>query len=221
MSALSNALQSSAFSWPALNEVARQAGVTSRQASLVPCRQTDQRGSASHSLCAATGIDPVDGRPRSAKALSPNVVWWLLSGALYITRHLKKLDQRSAADVIGISAASVCRVEQGQPVSIGVMLKVCAFIGVHPFGYTAPLVCPADILSRETATETYCSRSDIGLTPRFGIPCVSLNHSQDNQHEPPVSVTRQKRDARIAEATRAAMAAPAVRQKISGQPSGA
>ena len=161
MSALSNALQSSAFSWPALNEMASRAGVTSRQASLARAGKPVNAG-AYLALCAATGIDPVDGKTRPAKVVSPNVVWWLLSGALYITRHLKKLDQRGAAEAIGISAASVCRVECGQPVSIGVMLKVCAFIGVHPFGYTAPLVCTPEILSRETGTETYCSRSDIG-----------------------------------------------------------
>ena len=67
----------------------------------------------------------------------------------------------AAAEAIGISAATVCRIERGQPVSIGVMLKVCAFIGVHPFGYTAPLVCPPEIVSRGTPTETSCSGSDI------------------------------------------------------------
>lgn len=160
MNSLANTLQSSASSWGALDEVARQAGVTSRQASLARAGKPVNAG-AHLALCAAVGVDPVDGRSRPAKALSANVVWWLLSGALYITRHLKKLDQRAAAAAIGISAASVCRVERGHPVSIGIMLKVCTFIGVHPFGYTAPLVCPAEIVSRGTSTETYCSRSNI------------------------------------------------------------
>ena len=160
MNALSNALQSSAPSWAALDELARRAGVTSRQVSLARAGKPVNAG-AHLALCAATGIDPVDGRSRPAKVLSPNVVWWFLSGALYITRHPKKLDQRAAAEAIGISAASVCRIECGQPVSIGVLLKVCAFIGVHPFGYTAPLVCPPEIVSRGTGTETYCFCSDI------------------------------------------------------------
>src|ERR1039458_1346157 len=134
MNALSTALQSSASSWAALDAIAQQAGVTSRQASLARAGKPVNAG-AYLALCAASGVDPVAGTSRPAKALSPNVAWWLLSGALYITRHLKKLDQRAAAEAIGISAASVCRVERGQSVSIGVMLKVCAFIGVHPFGY--------------------------------------------------------------------------------------
>lgn len=173
MSALADVLQSSASSWTGLDVVARQAGVTPRQASLARAGKPVNAG-AYLALCAVTGVDPVDGRLRPAKVISPNVVWWLLSGALYITRHLKKLDQRAAAEAIGISAASVCRVECGQPVSIGVMLKVCAFIGVHPFGYTAPLVCLPDIVSRGTATETYCSRSDIDSDAALATPPVSL-----------------------------------------------
>jgi len=165
MSGLSEVLQSIAASWPDLDAIGRRASVASRQVSMARAGKPVNAG-AYLALCAATGIDPVDGTPRPLKELSPNVVWWLLSGALYITRHLKKLDQRAAAEAIGISAASVCRVERGQPVSIGVMLKVCGFIGVHPDGYTAPLVCPPEIVSRGTSTETYCSRSrkpsDIG-----------------------------------------------------------
>jgi DNA-binding XRE family transcriptional regulator len=160
MNALSNVLQSSASSWTALDAIAHQAGVCPRQASLARAGKPVNAG-AYLALCAVTGIDPVDGTSRPVRELSPNVAWWLLSGALYITRHLKKLDQRAAAKAIGISAASVCRVERGQPVSIGVMLKVCAFIGVHPFGYTALSFCPPGIVSRGTCTETYCSRSDI------------------------------------------------------------
>ena len=125
-------------------------------------------------LCAAVGIDPIDGKPRHVKELSSNVVWWLLSGALHITRSLKKLDQRTAAKVIGISPATVCRVELGQPVSIGVLIKVCAFIGVHPDGYTAPLKCPPEIVSRETCSETSCFRSDkpsaVAVSERLAAP---------------------------------------------------
>jgi transcriptional regulator with XRE-family HTH domain len=138
MTSLSEVLQSTASSWPELDAVARRAGVQSRLASMARASKPINAG-AYLALCAVTGLDPVDGKSRPVKELSPNVVWWFLSSALCITRSLKKLDQRGAAKVIGISPATVCRVERGQPVSIGVMLKVCAFIGVHPDGYTAPL----------------------------------------------------------------------------------
>lgn len=173
MNSLSNKLQSSASSWTALDEVARRAGVTSRQASLARAGKPVNAG-AYLALCAVCGVDPVAGTSRPAQALSPNVAWWLLSAALNITRNLKKLDQRAAAEAIGISAASVCRVELGHPVSIGIMLKVCAFIGVHPFGYTAPLVCPPEIVSRGTSTETHCSRSDIDSATALAAPPASV-----------------------------------------------
>jgi DNA-binding Xre family transcriptional regulator len=173
MSALSDALHSSASSWSALDEIANRAGVTPRQASLARAGKPVKAG-AYLALCAVTGVDPVAGTSRPVRIISPNVVWWLLSGALYITRSLKKLDQRAAAEAIGISAASVCRVECGQPVSIGVLLKVCAFIGVHPFGYTAPLVCPPGVVSRGTATETCCSRSDIDSETALAAPSASF-----------------------------------------------
>lgn len=160
MNALSNVLQSSASSWAALDAIAHDAGVTSRQASLARAGKRVDAG-AFLALCAVTGVDPVGGASRPAQPLSPNIAWWLLSWALYTTRALRKLDQRAAAEAIGISPASVCRVETSHPVSIGVLLKVCGFIGVHPFGYAAPLVCLPEIVSRGTSTETHCSRSDI------------------------------------------------------------
>jgi DNA-binding XRE family transcriptional regulator len=160
MSSLADMLQSSASSWAMLDAIAHQAGVTPRQASMARAGKPINAG-AYLALCAAVGVDPVSGSARPEKPLSPNVVWWLLSAALYITRNLRRLDQRAAADAIGISPATVCRIERGQPVSVGVLIKVCAFIGVHPDGYAAPLVCPPEIVSRGTCTETYCSRSDI------------------------------------------------------------
>ena len=61
-----------------------------------------------------------------------------------------------------MSPSTVCRAEAGRPVNIANLIKVCAFIGVHPDGYTAPLDCACGGVSRETPTETYCSNLDIG-----------------------------------------------------------
>ncbi len=162
MNALANALQARIPNSPlaALNEFAREADVPPRLTSLARAGKPVNAG-AHLALCAAVGIDPVDGKPRPAKRVSPNVVWWVFAGALYITRGLKKLDQRAAAKIIEVSPASICRAERGRPVSIEVMIKLCAFIGVHPDGYTAPLSCPPKIVKRETATET----SERGLGP--------------------------------------------------------
>jgi hypothetical protein len=129
--------------------------VTPRQAALARVGKPINAG-AYLALCGAAGLDPVHGASRPVKTVSSNVAWWLLSAALYITRGLRRLDQRSAAKAIGVSPSTVCRVEASKPVSIGNMIKVCTFVGVHPDGYTAPSgSCGA--VSRETPTETRCS----------------------------------------------------------------
>jgi hypothetical protein len=160
MNALSTALQSLISSRTALDSLARQAGIMPRQVSLARSGKAINAG-AHLALCAAAGVDPVDGAAQPVKVVSADVVWWLLSGALYITRNLRKLDQRGAATAIGVSPSTVCRVECGKPVSAENMIKVCAFIGVHPYGYSAPLGRPGVAVSRGTSTETCCSNSDI------------------------------------------------------------
>jgi DNA-binding XRE family transcriptional regulator len=160
MSALANALQASASSPAALVAIAVQADVTPRQVALARAGKPINAG-AYLALCSAVGIDPVDGASRPVKTVSANVVWWLLSAALYISRGLRRLDQRSAAKAIGVSPSTVCRVEAGKPVSVANMIKVCSFVGVHPDGYTAPVGCSRGVVSRETPTETRCSDLDI------------------------------------------------------------
>jgi DNA-binding XRE family transcriptional regulator len=161
MSGLANAVQMGASSSAALVGLAAQAGVTPRQVSLARAEKPINAG-AYLALCGAVGIDPVDGAPCPVKSVSPNVEWWLLSAALYITRGLRRLDQRNAAKVIGVSPSTVCRLESGKPVSIASMIKVCAFIGVHPDGYTEPhQVGQRGGVSRETPTETHCSDLEI------------------------------------------------------------
>jgi transcriptional regulator with XRE-family HTH domain len=160
MNALANAVLTSASSTSAL---AAEAGITGRQVALARAGKPINAG-AYLALCGVVGVNPVDGSPRPIKTVSPNVVWWLLSGALYITRGLRRLDQRSAAKLIGVSPSTICRVEAGNPVSIANMIKVCTFIGVHPDGYTAPVGRARSAVSRETPTETRCSDLEIGCS---------------------------------------------------------
>jgi DNA-binding XRE family transcriptional regulator len=154
---LANVLRASASTSAELVGLAVQAGVTPRQVSFARAGKPINAG-AYLALCGALGVDPVDGSPRSVKIISSNIDYCLLAAALYVTRGLRRLNQRTAAKAIGVSPSTVCRVEAGKPVSITNMIKVCAFIGVHPHGYTAP---PCDIVSRETSTETRCSNLEI------------------------------------------------------------
>ena len=161
MSALANALQVIASSPAARVKLATQADVLPRQVALARAGKPINAG-AYLALCGAAGLDPVDGSPRPIKTVSSIVEWWLLGTALRIARGLRRLNQRSAAAAIGVSSSTVCRVETGRPVSIGNMIKVCAFIGVPPDGYTAPVRSPRGVVSRETPTETRCPDLEIG-----------------------------------------------------------
>jgi hypothetical protein len=87
-------------------------------------------------LCGAVGVDPLDGSPRPPKRVSTGVAWPMVGAGLKIVRQLRDQDQRSAAKAIGISAATLCRVEAGDAVSVETLLAVCKFIGIHPDHYS-------------------------------------------------------------------------------------
>jgi DNA-binding Xre family transcriptional regulator len=153
---LAGALRVAAPTSATLAKLADSAGVDRRQASLARAGKPIAAG-AHLALCGRVGIDPMDGAARVPKMVSPHVEWWLLAAGLYITRGLRRLDQRRAAKAIGISPATVCRIEACRPISIGNLIKVCRFIGVHVDGYTAPLAGHSGHVSHETTTETCCS----------------------------------------------------------------
>jgi DNA-binding XRE family transcriptional regulator len=88
-------------------------------------------------LCGAVGIDPVDGSARPPRRVSSRIAWPTVGASLRIVRRLRHQDQRSAAKTIGISAATLCRVEAGDAVSVHTFLAVCRFIGVHPEHYAS------------------------------------------------------------------------------------
>jgi DNA-binding XRE family transcriptional regulator len=87
-------------------------------------------------LCGAFGLDPVDGSARQVKRVPAHVAWPMVGAGLRIARRLRHQDQRSAARVIGISAATLCRVEAGDAASVETLLAVCKFIGTHPDHYS-------------------------------------------------------------------------------------
>jgi DNA-binding Xre family transcriptional regulator len=88
-------------------------------------------------LCGAVGIDPVDGSARPPRQVPSRIAWPMVGAGLRIMRRLRHQDQRAAAKAIGISAATLCRVEAGDSVSVETLLAVCAFIGVHPEHYAS------------------------------------------------------------------------------------
>lgn len=87
-------------------------------------------------VCSAVGVDAATGAPtvRGPRA-GFSIIWWVFGSALFITRHLRRLDLRSAADLVGVSAATLSRAERGHPIAVESYLSVANFIGVPPQGF--------------------------------------------------------------------------------------
>jgi DNA-binding XRE family transcriptional regulator len=120
-------------------DIADRAGADMRGAILRARAGKPINAAAYLALCGALAVDPLDGSSRPVKRVPAHVAWPLVGAGLKMTRCLRHQDQRSAAKAIGISAATLCRVEAGDAASVETLLAVCRFIGTHPDHYSTPL----------------------------------------------------------------------------------
>src|SRR5713226_7341415 len=62
-------------------------------------------------LCSAAGVDVATGAPVAVRGpcAGSSIVWWIFGSVLFFTRSLRRLDLRSAADLVGVSAATLSR----------------------------------------------------------------------------------------------------------------
>jgi len=82
-------------------------------------------------LCTAAGIDAATGAPASVvPRAGATIVWWIFGSSLFLTRALKRLDLWVAADLVGVSAATLSRAERCQPVAVESFLRISDFIGI-------------------------------------------------------------------------------------------
>jgi hypothetical protein len=82
-------------------------------------------------LCSAAGIDAATGAPANVvPRAGATIVWWIFGSSLFLTRAVKRLDLRIAADHVGVSAATLSRAERGQPVAVERFLRISEFIGI-------------------------------------------------------------------------------------------
>jgi DNA-binding XRE family transcriptional regulator len=85
-------------------------------------------------ICRAIDFDPAPSL-KMQNACGPDFDFSYLAMALKITRGLNKHSDREAAKAIGVGASTICRAERGEATQIGVVLSICAYLKVHPFGY--------------------------------------------------------------------------------------
>jgi DNA-binding Xre family transcriptional regulator len=144
---LAAALKRVATSSTAAVEIADRAGTDMRRQVFRARAGKPVNAGAFLALCGALGIDPADGSSRAPRQVSSKFSWPMLAAGLRVARRLRHHDQRSAARVIGVSAATLCRAEAGDAVSVESLLAICRFIGTHPENYL-------EQVSRETGAET-------------------------------------------------------------------
>ncbi len=111
-------------------------------------------------LCAGLGLDPLT-LERAGADMPPfrgEVLWPMAGAALQVARHLHGHDQRAVSRAARLSLATVNRAENGQALSAGSLLRLAAYVGVHPHLWSAPLAPRPDplgsVVSRETCSET-------------------------------------------------------------------
>jgi hypothetical protein len=85
-------------------------------------------------ICRAIDFDPAP-MLKMESGCGPDFDFSYLGMGLKMRRGLNKHNDRQAAKAIGVGASTICRAERGEPMQIGVTLGICAYIGVHPFGY--------------------------------------------------------------------------------------
>jgi hypothetical protein len=80
-------------------------------------------------LCAAIGLDALDGKQGDHRSRAGfTIAWEVLGCTLFLTRRCHRLDLRSAARRIGVSAATLSRAEGGQAIDVENYLSVVRFL---------------------------------------------------------------------------------------------
>lgn len=112
------------------------AGITTRQLANAICGRP-LCAVAYLRLCSALQFDPCP------ELLHPPIVpadfdFAYFAMGFRISRGLRGHTHKQAADAIGVSPSTVCRIEAGKVMFIGVVTRACAYIGMSPFGYCIP-----------------------------------------------------------------------------------
>jgi hypothetical protein len=122
-------------------------------------------------LCAAIELDPLAGIGPSHYGLqkrypTPSTFdFGFFSMGFRLKQRLNRHSDRKACQVIGIKAGTLKRLKLAHALPIGPVLRACAYIGVHPFGYFAVQKILGDVsLDLLKSSET---------SPNFGRKCFT------------------------------------------------
>lgn len=134
---------------PQIGRLAHAAGISVRQAanaikgrpvSTIPYMR----------LAVVAGFDPMPELPH-ADTRPCDFDFQFMALAMRMRRELNGHGERDAAQISGLSLASVWRIENAHMVSVRIVILGCRYLGVHCFGYLNPVSVPD---TSETSTET-------------------------------------------------------------------
>ena len=100
-------------------------------------------------ICTAIRLDPAPGRQLIVPSKPSEFDFAFFAMGFKIARGLRRHTDRQAAKAIEVAPATICRIELGHVMSIGVVLRACEYIDISPFSY-----CVSALVNRETSTET-------------------------------------------------------------------
>ena len=88
-------------------------------------------------ICAAIRFDPAPDIPKYAAFpdTPSDFDFAFFSMAFWMKRGMNLHTDRQAAKLVGVSPSTICRIERGDAMFIGVVIRACKYIEIHPFGY--------------------------------------------------------------------------------------
>lgn len=94
-------------------------------------------------ICVAIQHDPLPSIPHKMPEKPSNFDFGFFSMAFRMKRAMNGHNEVQAAAALGYTPATITRIERGDALLIGVVLKVCNYLQVSPFGYLSVSDTPA------------------------------------------------------------------------------
>src|SRR5580704_15541476 len=101
-------------------------------------------------ICVTIQYDPMPSLPHLMPEKPSDFDFGFFSMAFRMKRAMNKDSEAAAALQLDFMPATIGRIERGDALLIGVIIKACKYVGIHPFGYlsvgdtlAAPIEKPA------------------------------------------------------------------------------
>lgn len=94
-------------------------------------------------ICVAIQHDPLPFIPHKMPEKPSDFDFGFFSTGFRLKRAMNGHDEDEAAAAMGFHRATICRIERGDALLIGVVLKACTYLQISPFGYLSVSDKPA------------------------------------------------------------------------------